>query len=257
MRSGTSPGRVSVTATPNCAATRSAKSVAPSFGIESPPVASTSDAHASSPWLVASVKPPGPRTLSTSQPVCDPHARGLRLRQQQRDDLARAAVAEELAELLLVEAHAVLLDQRDEVGRRVARERRAAEVRVLGEEVLGPRAQVGEVAAPAARDQDLAADLGVALEHEHAAPALAGLDRAHQAGRAAADHDHVEAHEPRSARGSGPGQRGRSRSRRPAPGSSDRAAARRAVARRASAARTSRSSRARRGRYRARDPRGR
>ena len=106
--------------------------------------------------------------------------------------LPRAAVAEQLPELLLVPGDAVALQLRHEVGRRVARERRAGEVRVLGEEALGRREAVREVAAPAARDQDLAPDLGVAFQHEDAALAPARLDRAHQAGRAAAEDDRVE-----------------------------------------------------------------
>ena len=49
--------------------------------------------------------------------------------QQHGDDRARRAVAEQLAERLLVIGDAVPLDQRDEVGLRVAAQRRTAEVR--------------------------------------------------------------------------------------------------------------------------------
>ena len=54
--------------------------------------------------------------------------------------------------------------QRDEIPRRVARERRAAEVGVRRFEVVGADVDVGEVAAATARDADLLGDLlGVAL----------------------------------------------------------------------------------------------
>src|SRR6266853_4767557 len=52
--------------------------------------------------------------------------------------------------------------------------------------------QVGEVAAPAAGDQDLLADLFSALQHGHAPSALAGFNGAHQARRAAAQNDYVK-----------------------------------------------------------------
>jgi hypothetical protein len=113
---------------------------------------------------------------------------------QHRDDLARAAVAEQLPELLLVVRDARVLDPGHEVGGRVAGERGATEVRILREKALGRRRQVGEVAATAARDQDLAADLAVALDHQHAPAALSGFAGAHQPRRAGADHDHVEVH---------------------------------------------------------------
>ena len=53
------------------------------------------------------------------------------LSEQQVDDLAGAAVAEQLAELLLVVGDAVRLDQGDEVLRPVAGERAATEGRVV------------------------------------------------------------------------------------------------------------------------------
>ena len=87
---------------------------------------------------------------------------------------------------------AVPVDQGDEVVLRVARQRRLAEVRVGREERLGPRLEVGEIAAAAARDQDLLADLLGMVEQQHPAAALAGAQRAHQAGRAGADDDDVE-----------------------------------------------------------------
>ncbi len=51
--------------------------------------------------------------------------------------------------------------------------------------------QIGEVAASAARDQDLAPGLGVMFQHHHAASALPGLNGAHQSGCARADYQNV------------------------------------------------------------------
>src|SRR5690606_23484157 len=94
-------------------------------------------------------------------------------------------------ELLLVVGNAVALDQLDEVRRRVARQRRLAEVRVRGDVVAGAGAGVGEVAASAAGHEDLLADAVGVLEHARAQPAATGGDRAHEAGGAAADDQDV------------------------------------------------------------------
>ena len=51
-------------------------------------------------------------------------------REEHLDDLARACIAEELAELFLVKGDAVFLDQRDEILRRVAGEGRGAKARI-------------------------------------------------------------------------------------------------------------------------------
>ena len=106
-------------------------------------------------------------------------------------DVACRAVAEQLAQRLLVIGNAVLLHQADEVRRGIARQRRLGEVRVGGEEVLRPCVQVGEVAAPAAGDEDFPADPGIVFEHGDAAPAPPGFDRAHQPGGAGADDQNV------------------------------------------------------------------
>ena len=52
--------------------------------------------------------------------------------------------------------------------------------------------QVGEVAASAAGDQDLFADALSALQHGHAASALAGFNGTHQPGGAGAENDYIE-----------------------------------------------------------------
>ncbi len=63
---------------------------------------------------------------------------------------------------------------------------------VGGEKVLGPAVDVREVAAAAARDEDLAADFAVALEHDDAAAPLPRPRCAEQTRRAAAEDDQIE-----------------------------------------------------------------
>ena len=53
--------------------------------------------------------------------------------------------------------------------------------------------QVGEIAAPAAGDQNLFPDSIAAFDDQHAPAALAGLDGAHQARGAATDDNHITA----------------------------------------------------------------
>ena len=61
------------------------------------------------------------------------------------------------------------LDQRDEVVLGVAVERGFVEMRIGGEKPVRRAVQVGEVAAPAAGDQDLRAGLVEMIEQQHLA----------------------------------------------------------------------------------------
>ena len=102
------------------------------------------------------------------------------------------AVAEELAEGLLVLGDVVFFDQGEEVRRGEAGERGLGEVGVGGEEVFGAGVEVGEVAAAAAGDEDLLAGAVGVFEDEDAAAAAAGFDGAHEAGGAGAEDEDVE-----------------------------------------------------------------
>ena len=111
---------------------------------------------------------------------------------QQLEDLFRAVVAEELAELLLVPRDAVALDEREEILRREAREGGLQEVRAAaGDVVGGGRAEVGEVAAPAAGDEDLVPAARVVLQQQHALAAQPRGARTEQPRGPAADHDDI------------------------------------------------------------------
>ena len=114
------------------------------------------------------------------------------LPQQHRDHGLAAVVAEQLSLVLLVPADAVALQQLEEVRGRVARERRATEVRIGGQELRRRGLAVREVAPSAAGDADLLGDTLGVVEQQHAQTALAGHRGAEQAGRARADDDRVE-----------------------------------------------------------------
>src|SRR3546814_13108044 len=75
---------------------------------------------------------------------------GRAVGEQHVDDLLRGAVAEALAERLLVPGDAGRVDPRDEILLGVALQRRATEPRVLRQKVPSRPVQVGEIAAPAA-----------------------------------------------------------------------------------------------------------
>jgi hypothetical protein len=88
--------------------------------------------------------------------------------------------------VLLVPGDAVALDQGDEVGRRVAGEGGAAEVRIRRVEVPCIDRGVGEVAAAAARDADLLADALGVIDGDDAQAALRGEGRGEEPRRAGA-----------------------------------------------------------------------
>ncbi len=74
--------------------------------------------------------------------------------QQHGDDLARRAVAEQLPEGFFVIGDVMLFDQGDEVVLGVAGQGRFAEMRIVGKEAFRCAAQIGEIASPAAGDED-------------------------------------------------------------------------------------------------------
>jgi hypothetical protein len=149
--------------------------VAPIFGIDGPPVAITR--AGASAYLVAigdTIAPVRMADVADRPAERDPHRTPGALVHQHRDDLARGAVAEELTQRLLVPGDAVLLDQREEILRGVAAQRRLDEMRVGRQVAVRRGAEISEVAAPAAGDQDLLARLIGMIDHQHPPPALPG-----------------------------------------------------------------------------------
>ena len=89
-------------------------------------------------------------------------------------------------------ANSMAFDQGDEVVLRVAAERGLAKMRVGGKKALRRYFKIGEIAAAAARDENLGARLIVMLEQQHAPAAIPGRHRAHEPGRSGADDHHVK-----------------------------------------------------------------
>lgn len=112
--------------------------------------------------------------------------------EQHRNDCARRAVAEQLTERLLVIGNAMAFDQRDEVVLGIAIERGFMKVRIGGQKSFRLAMQVGEIAPPAAGDQDFGARLVEMIQQQHLAAALSRGQSAHQPGGAGTDHDGVE-----------------------------------------------------------------
>ncbi len=110
--------------------------------------------------------------------------------------------------LLLMVGDAMALDLAQEVLGAEARQRRGAEVRVGREVVLRAGVQVGEVAAAAAGDQDLAAQaLGVVEHRDPPAPPTGG-DGAPQPGRPTANDQRVRRSSPAATDGRQEGRTG-------------------------------------------------
>jgi len=121
----------------------------------------------------------------------DANAGGAAFCFEHGDDVASGAVAEELAEGLLVIGNAMPLDECDEIARCVAGERGAGEVRIGGEETVRGAVDVGEIAAAAAGDEDLLADAIGMIEDQDAAATLACSDGGHEAGCAGSKDEDV------------------------------------------------------------------
>lgn len=75
----------------------------------------------------------------------------------------------------------------------VARQCRAAKVRVVADEVGGSDLSVAEVAAATARDSDLLGQFGAVIEQQHFKTAPSGSSGAKQAGGTASDDKHIKA----------------------------------------------------------------
>jgi hypothetical protein len=88
--------------------------------------------------------------------------------------------------------NAVLGHEGQKIGRHIAAQGAAAEMRIFGEEVLRRCARVGEVATPAAGDENLCAGLAVMVEQQHASAARPRRDGAHETRRTGADYDDIK-----------------------------------------------------------------
>ena len=133
--SGTSAGRGSTTFNPNCRARSYASPVAPIFGIDSPPVATTSAPALNSPAEHTTRNSPDTalhRNPARIQPNI--HPAPLALRQQHVHDLPRRVIAEQLPQRLLVPLDSVALHKFKKMPRLIPRQRRLRKMRILRDE---------------------------------------------------------------------------------------------------------------------------
>jgi len=119
------------------------------------------------------------------------------------EDVMGGAVAEQLAESLLVIRDSVFLDQADEIGGSEACQGGLGEVRIGREEVGGLAMNVGEVTATTSRDENLAAGAIGALEYDNFLAPTTGFDGAHEPGGAATENERVESASQRQVQASG------------------------------------------------------
>ena len=120
------------------------------------------------------------------------HAASFAFAQQQIDDVLCRTIAEQLALVLFVKGNAMALHQLDKVLRAITRQRAAAEMRILADELRWRGSGIGEVAAAAAADADLFGHLGRMIDQQHTQATLAGLASAEQAGSAGTYHHDIE-----------------------------------------------------------------
>ncbi len=119
------------------------------------------------------------------------HAGRSHFGEQHRDDFLRRTITEKLAECLFMPGNAVCLNQFQKILRRVARERRFAEMGIGRIVVRRPGIAIGEVAPSAARDADLFARRSRVVENDSTPPAFSGRNGRHHACGARAYDDHV------------------------------------------------------------------
>ena len=87
---------------------------------------------------------------------------------------------------------AVLFDEGEKIGGRVAGQRGFGEMRIGGEEILRRAIEIGEVGAAAAGNEDFAADAVVAFENGDTAAAFTAFGGAEETGGTGAEDEDVE-----------------------------------------------------------------
>jgi hypothetical protein len=111
--------------------------------------------------------------------------------QQHFDYAARTVITKQLAQLFLVIRDAMLFYQGDEICGRVASQRRLAEMRVLGNEIVRSRSEVSKITTAASRDRYLLSYLPSMLEHYCLTTSFSGFNCTKQSRRTSANYDYV------------------------------------------------------------------
>ena len=87
---------------------------------------------------------------------------------------------------------AMLLDEDDEIGWRVAGQRGFRKMRIRANELFRLGVDVSEIAPAAPGDEDFLAGPVGSLENSYPASALASFHRSHEASRTSSEHQHIE-----------------------------------------------------------------
>ncbi|MNQ15041.1 hypothetical protein D3C85_280030 [compost metagenome] len=127
------------------------------------------------------------------------HIAGVALGAQHVDDGFAGVVAEKLSAVLLVPGDAVALHQRQKVLRRIGRQGRPAEMRIVGKKIGGSGADVREVAAASAGNADLLRQALRVVDQHHAQAALTGHRCTHHASGAGAEYGYIKHQDSRPA----------------------------------------------------------
>lgn len=117
---------------------------------------------------------------------------GAGFRFKEIGDVGSGAVAEELAEGLLVIGDAMLFNEGDEISRGEARESGFGKVRIGTEEIIWCAINIGEIAAASPGDEDFFAETVGSLEDSNTAAPLPCFDGAEKAGGAGTEYYGVE-----------------------------------------------------------------
>ena len=120
------------------------------------------------------------------------NARCGTFRQQHGHNLPGRAITEKLAQGFFMPGDIVLGHERQKISRRIAAQGAAAEMRIFGQEVLRRCPAIGEVAAPAAGDENLCTGLAVMVEQQHPLAARARCDGTHETRRTGANYDDIK-----------------------------------------------------------------
>jgi len=133
---------------------------------------------------------PGNLLHTLIQKCLNPHSAAFFF--QHLRDVARGAVAKKLPQRFCVIRNPMFLHEAYKVSRRVTSQGRFREMWIRGNEIVRRAMDIREIAAPAARNQNLLPNLLRPLDDGHAPPAFFGLHGAHQPRRSRAQHYHVK-----------------------------------------------------------------
>jgi len=110
------------------------------------------------------------------------------------DDRRRGGVAKQLTTRLLVPGDGMVAQIGQEVRRGEPCQGRSAEIRILGDEMLGAEGDIGKIASSSARDLDFRGQFPTMVEKQHSPSSPSRGNGAHHAGRSCSENRDVVIH---------------------------------------------------------------